>query len=268
MTKYIFISIALFCCIHTVAQNDTVMSKKITTTANMLAVGHTNVLDDYISNEKYTGTELRFLSITDKFNPEKPVSFQRLFQIDISLPQNNAHNANNLVGMINYSLGWYYNWQMLDNRLRLQAGGLVDMNLGGIYNTRGGNNCGQLRAYLNITPSVIATYAFRMWNKNFSARYSLDVPLFGLMFSPNYGQSYYEIFSQHQYDRNIIFTTVGSAPSLRQMLSLDFPIGTATFRVGYLGDFQQSHVNNIKTHIWTNSFMFGIVKRFKITKIR
>ena len=61
------------------AQRDTVQSPKITTTVNMIGIGHTNVLDDYISQEKYRGAEYRFLSLTDKINPEKPISFQRLF---------------------------------------------------------------------------------------------------------------------------------------------------------------------------------------------
>lgn len=250
------------------AQRDTVQSPKITTTVNMIGVGHTNVLDNYISQEKYRGTELRFVSMTDKINPQKRISFQRLFQVNVSLPHNRAKTGNHLVGMLNYSLGWHCNWYLLSNRLRLQAGGLADVNFGGIYNTRGGNNCGQLRAYINISPSVVATYDFKLWKHNFSVRYSADIPLCGLMFSPNYGQSYYEIFTEHKSDHNIVFTYTGNTPSLRQMLTLDFPISTATFRIGYLGDFQQSHVNGIKTHIWTNSVVFGIVKRFKLSKIR
>lgn len=253
---------------QTFAQRDTIPSRKITTTANMLALGHINVLDDYISNEKYTGAELRFISMTDKFDPSQKISFQRLFQVSAGMPHNRAQNADHLIGMLNYSLGWHYNMLLLENKLRLQLGGLASLNFGGIYNTRSGNNCGQLKAYFDIDPSVIATYDFQMWKHNFTLRYSFDMPIFGLMFSPNYGQSYYEIFSEGQSDHNIVVTSLGNAPSFRQMLSLDFPIKTITFRIGYLGDFQQAHVNGIKTHIWTNSVMFGLVKRFKLSKIR
>lgn len=268
MKRTIFLFILLFPFAIASAQRDTINSPKITTTANMIGIGHTNVLDDYLSNEKYKGVELRFISMTDKYTPGKKISFQRTFQVDASMPRNNSETGNNLVGMLNYSLGWYYNWFFLGNALRVQAGGLADMNLGGILNTRNGNNAGQLRTYLNIAPSASAAYDFKLWNRNFTVRYALDIPLFGVMFSPNYGQSYYEIFTRSNYDHNVVFTTIGCAPSMRQMLTLDFPIRKATFRIGYLGDFQQAKVNGIKSHIWTNAFVFGIVKRFKQSKIR
>lgn len=91
-------------------------------------------------------------------------------------------------------------------------------------------------------------------------RYQVNLPVMGVMFSPHYGQSYYEIFSLGNAEGVIKFTSLHNQPSLRQMLSIDFPIGYTKMRFSYLADLQQSNVNNIKTHTYSHMFMVGFVK--------
>ena len=100
-------------------------------------------------------------------------------------------------------------------------------------------------------PSAIANYGFNIRKQTFSLRYELNLPLVGLMFSPNYGQSYYEIFSLGNYDHNIVPTTFVSAPTFRQVLTLD--------------NYQQAAVNNLKQHIYAHRVMIGIVRHFTMS---
>ena len=72
--------------------------------------------------------------------------------------------------------------------------------------------------------------------------------------------SYYEIFSLGNSSGVIKFTSLHNQPSLRQMLSVDLPIGYTKMRFSYLADLQQSNVNNIKTHTYSHVFMVGFVK--------
>ena len=149
--------------------------------------------------------------------------------------------------------------------MRLIAGGEVHAGLGAIYNNRNSNNPVQAKADIDIDASLMAVYPFHIRKVPFTARYQTSLPLIGAMFSPRYGQSYYEM-SLGNYDRNVCFTYPGNAPSMRHFLTLDFPIAGFTFRAGYLCDIRQSRVNGLRSHIWNHSFMIGYVKHFSFVK--
>lgn len=251
---------------HISGQTDSLPPRGIVDRCHLFGIGTTNILDTYLSPENYTGIELHSMSEsvrTTKYAHNR-ISRYGMSMGSLAYMDYRDGNGSEIAGMYTYDLGWHYNWLFLNGNLRIQAGGLFDFNLGFIYNTRNSNNPAQAKFRLNIAPSVIAIYKFKISNKPFAVRYSLTTPAFGVMFSPNYGQSYYEIFSEGNYDHNIVFTTFGNSPSLRNVLTVDFNIGKSTIRAGYMGDFQQSDINNLKSHVWSHVFMIGYVKRFKI----
>ena len=237
------------------------------TRIKMLGLGAVNLLDTYLSPENYNGGELRVLNIDVRESVKHPgISYITSHEAHVSLSHNRADNNNELTGMYNFQFAVHKNWHLFGNRLHLHAGPGIDANLGMLYNMRNGNNPTQAKISLNIAPSAGVSYPFTIKGKTFTANYDAMFPLIGLMFAPNYGQSYYEIFNRGNYDRNIRFTTLASTPSLRQMLSLDFSIRKTTFRVGYLGDYQQAKINHLKYHSYSHMLMLGIVSRFSINK--
>lgn len=234
----------------------------------MLGIGAVNTLDTYLSPEEYTGTELRYISHSVRENGTK-LSRELVHQAQILSVRNRRENNNELGGFYNFQYNWQYalgQWNVGEGELRLKVGGGVDTRLGFLYNMRNSNNPAQAYGQVNIAPNAVAAYRFRLRNLPFQLRYEVQVPLLGLTFSPNYGQSYYEIFTRDNYDHNLVVTSLVSAPSLRQQLTLDFTVRHTTFRVGYLGDYQQAKINQLRQHVWSNLLVLGIVRKFSINK--
>ena len=216
----------------------------------MLGVGYTNILDTYLSPEKYRGTDVRFISHTRRENDSARFVHQLLHEGNIAFADNRSGNGGEIAGGYTFGYSLLRKWQMPVGScgLRLLAGGTAELSAGFLYNTRGSNNPAQARFALQLKPTVAADFDFRIFKRQkrpFTLHYEASAPLCGLMFSPNYGQSYYEIFSRGNYDHNCVPTTVASTPSLRQMLTLDFRALHTTWRIGYLGDWRQASVHLI-----------------------
>ena len=247
------------------AQED--LSNRYTSHGLTLGVGLTNVYDSYLSPLEYTGLEIRAqretFRRTKKFDGNLYV--QTLLNVHASSADSPAGNANMYEGLLSWDLNYLYKFQ-LSPKLRILAGPSLDLNGGVIYNERNSNNPAQAKVSAHVAASGLLLYDFHMLRRDFLLRYQLTLPLFGVMFSPEYGESYYEIFELQHSGHNVCLTTPFSAPCLRQTLSLDFPVKQTVLRISYIGDIQQSHVNNLKSHVWSHALLVGFVKNFQLIK--
>lgn len=220
-----------------------------------VAVGHTNILDTYLSPEEYSGVELRVVSSTLKPKAEWTHLFQH--EAYLSKVENRSGDGSELAGMYRFRYGLLKDVKLTVDNLMLHVGGHATANVGYLYNVRNSNNPAQGRAGVQIGPVAMADYSFEVFKRPFTLHYQASLPALGVMFSPNYGQSYYEIFSRGNYDHNIVPTTIISTPSLRHSITLDFKIARKTFSIGYLGDYDQYKVNNLKYHNYTHAVVLG-----------
>lgn len=231
----------------------------------MFALGYADILDTYLSQEKYSGSELRFISQTRKYQGHLIHSF--VSQGSISVTSNRADNNDEVGGRYDFHYHLRYQWVPYigsHSEWQIEVGGGIEAGLGFLYNMSNTNNPVQMQAALNLAPSAATNYKMRFWHRTSMLRYEVSVPAVGVMFSPNYGQSYYEIFSRGNYDHNIVQTTTLDTPSLRHALFFDFPLSTRSqspvLRLGYLGDYRQAKVNNLKYHHYSHLFVIGWTK--------
>lgn len=252
--RYGFIILTVMLCIVTkgYAQHSVVSTQ--------IAVGAEDVLDTYLSPEKYKGVEFRFVSDVVRHGSKHPTTYQLTHEGALGYSHNRVKNAHALTGHYDFAFAMMHDWSFLDDKLRLHAGGMADLNLGFNYNTRNSaNNPAQGYASLQIGPNVLAQYEITLFRKKMFVGYQARLPIAGVMFSPNYGQSYYELFSEGNYDSNVVFHAFKTF-QIRQQLSLDIPVAKRTaIRVAYINDIRQGKPNNLKQHHYYNAGSIGVV---------
>lgn len=243
------------------ATADSTNRNRIITRATMYGVGFTNVFDTYLSPQEYKGIDFRISRESMRMTRlmDGNVSLQTFFQADLGYTHNKVDNNNTFSGLANWNYGLHYNFPITGN-FKLLAGGVGDFNGGFVYNLRNGNNPAQARAYINLAASGMGYLGLAHQEPSHHTTLSGKFSLGMYHVLPNYGQSYYEIFTLGHWDGVVNFTSLHNQPSLRQMLTADFPVGRARMRFAYIWDAQQSKVNEIKTHTYSHVFMVGFVK--------
>lgn len=270
MKLKLFTLLLLFCLgCNIQAQEDSLQKDRYIMRSTMIGAGYANVFDTYLSPLEYTGPEVRFLLENMRFTHlmNGNVSAQHLFQVNFDYTKNISKSSESYSGLINYSFSLHYH-KRYNEKFKLLFGPMIDINGGVNYNRRNSNNPAQAKAYASLGGSAMAIYKFHIGRNPLTVRYQANLPLLGIMFSPEYGESYYEIFGLGNGGKNVLFTSLHNAPSLRQLLTLDIPVKHSTLRLGYVCDIQQSKVNNLKAHTYSHTFMIGVVRNIYLLKER
>lgn len=232
-----------------------------------LGLGHNHLLDTYLSPLNYRGT-----SFSVGYRSERQSRWAlrgRLTQwwyvqaaytaASKELGAGTMHD-----GEIALTYGLHYNrllWQAdAFSALRLGVGPALGLHLGGTYNDRNGNNPAQARAALDLGLSAVVDYRFRLLGARWQWHTQAELPLVGLMFTPHYGESYYQLFALQHGSRNIVAATPFTAPSLLVESRLSLPLLHRRLSIGLRADVRQSHINGLKRHAWNTSLVLGYTR--------
>lgn len=237
----------------------------------LYGVGYTNQYDSYLTPLEYSGVQLDLLYARERLlkgkhktenDGARHVSHQSLLNVQLHTSTPETKFPRLYGGDVHYDAGWFYNWWNVGTpRLSMRLGGQAGATLGGIYADRSSNNPANAHAAVRTSVSAGAEYALPLKRTQLTFRYQADIPLLGAAFSPDYGQSYFEL-SQHGYYHNICLTALHNAFSIRQLALMDIRLRRSTLTFGYKADIRQAKLNNLRQHQYAHSFMIGWKKGF------
>lgn len=221
-------------------------------------IGSASDFNTYLSPVRYSGTHLGIGGTWSRamaFNPERFI-----MDFDASISMDMSHNRPNTSSMSGFDLS--LSWDMLYRlspirNLQIGAGAGLELDAGALYLPRNSNNPVAARFSLDVTLNLRADYTLNLGRLPIVFTDRLSIPSLGVFFSPQYGQSYYEIYlGDHSGLAHCGWW--GNHFALTNTLMAQIPICNIRLAAGYQTQCRSSYVNKINTRLISNSFMLGI----------
>ncbi len=258
MQKYLISIVLLFALSPCFSQED--KPEKMKYKSTMFGIGNANVYDSYLSPLDYSGISVGIIEEQMEMTKllDGKIAAQQLFHLDFASTSNLVGSSIQYTGFLDYNYGLYYKFKPL-SALTVFAGSQINGMAGFVYNLRNSNNPASAKAHLNLTLSAAASYVFNIKSQPFRVRYQFTSPFAGIMFSPQYGQSYYEMFLG---DGNplVYFSSYHNQIAMRNYLSLEVPFKALTLRFMYVNWIYETRINYIDTRICNGNLMIGFSK--------
>ena len=238
-------------------------SPSLRSSSTMFGLSAVSQWDTYLSNERYHGGGLTAASQISRPTHwlQRRLYVQHLTQGNLALAEPRSDKHKTISGFFHWQVVWHYRFLPDDQPWSFNGGLGVQTRLGFVYNTLGGNNPASARAAVHLLASAQASRSFTLWHKPSLLTLQADVPLTGLMFSPDYGQSYYEIFSLGHYSHNLRVVNPLRAFQTNLLLTLDWRLKAHTaLRLGYQVQLMQSRTNGLKTQDFYHNILIGFVR--------
>lgn len=157
---------------------------------------------------------------------------------------------------VDFSWGMMHRWRPLSG-LQLFAGASTSFDGGVIYNPLNSNNPVAVKLHWSLNPTAMAVYNMKLWNMPLTFRYQATISAFGLFFSPDYGESYFELYVGN-HSGLVHAGWWGNRFDMQNALTVDMHFGNTVLRVGYSGLIRTSWICNINSQIYNNMFTIGV----------
>jgi len=255
-----FLLFFILCSLFSQEQKNT-----ITSGGWSLGVGGVNIYDEYLSPLVYTGTiirgdyeSMRFISLTNK-----NISLQRTLMVSSGFTNNPAQTNSIFYLSVRLGVGMHYHFRPVTN-LKIMVGGVWDLLFASKYSFNNGNNPYSADISTHLNASGIAQYLLKINKFPIMFRYSVTTPVVGVMFVPEYGASYYEMFTLGKLGNAIHLASINNNIAWNSSLTADFIFKKMILRLAYYHDYQKNNANSLHFETMQNVFSLGTVINFSV----
>ncbi len=217
-------------------------------------IGRLHALETYLSPVTYAGTEIGVF-----IGQQLPMrcgdgawrmQYGGRFAFGSLLnPRGNARKYE-FEGSLNW--GMNHGWRPVQG-VTLYAGGTSGINAGAGYVPRNSNNPAAVRASVELRAVGGAEWRGKIRGFPIRVEERVSIPVASLLFSPQYGESYYEIYLGNHSDL-VHLGWWGNIMGVRNDLSVTLPTHPWNVTLGYRLRLDRNRVCNLRTRLLTNAF--------------
>ncbi len=232
-----------------------------------LGIGRGKVRDTYLTPLLYQGTalDLHF----DRSRVMRGCKWSNLQMADLSFTDGDD-TASGLTSAyalrLRYSFAMHKYWHFPSANTSLEVGPYFGLDFGGNYNLRiaNGNNPATLRLAEGFGLSAAATWVYWPFGHPCPVNFTVQMPLIGTAFVPEYGASYYETFYLETAPNETTFTSLHNRQDLTLRLTTDVPFAVipwlhngSSLRLGLGYHIETMDINDIVTRYSTFQLVVG-----------
>lgn len=239
------------------AQEETAKVSRPITQIYSFEIGGVSDLDTYLSPLRFSGTSLGISGKWSKVLPWQQNQWGMDFDASFRYGYMKNKPKTALMYDLNLDLAWAATrrFRLKENWL-LKVGGALDLRGGALYLPGNGNNPASAKADISLALKAGISKPFKIKNLNILFSDELSLPLFSVFFSPEYGETYYEIYlGNHKGLAHAGWW--GNRFYIDNILAFDLDIGPSALRLGYRLTASSGYVNHITTEGLVNSFVIG-----------
>jgi len=224
-----------------------------------LEIGSRQALDTYLSPLPYSGTWLAAYGNWQKALPFDPR--HTTMEFDALLGGGRLINRAGTAMELNLDVrfGFGLKWRTtLPTATQVAAGGALDIDGGMLYLTRNGNNPVSAKGNVALSITGAISHPIKIGRLPILLYDEVRIPTIGAFFSPQYGETYYEIYLGNR--KGLVHCGWwGNHFRIDNLLGATLDFGRTAMTVGYRFRADTSWVCNLNTHIYTHSFVIGVI---------